>query len=255
VIEKRDPSYPSRPKAADVMVQEVIGMLVGGELKPGDRLGSESDLIRRFGFSRAVVREALRVLESEGVVTVKPGPHGGIFCGSPGVTQIARSIDLYGALHDITPEDLAEARLELEVVVARLAAVRRTEGDLETLDRLNVEWMEGIARYDRDGAAQVNVDFHMAMTEAAHNPVFLAMMDALEGLLYSTALEPKYPVRQLDYVVNAHEYVLRPIRARDADEAAVQMRRHLEIFRPLGWREMPEAHLALEGHGSSRDGR
>ena len=89
------------------------------------------------------------------------------------------------------------------------------------------------------------MDFHIAMTEAAHNPVFVAIMDALEGLLYRTALEPKYPMRQLDYVVNAHEYVLRPIRAKDADEAAVQMRRHLEIFRPLGWREMPEAHLAL----------
>ena len=110
------------------MVQEVSGMLVAGELKPGDRLGSESDLIRRFGFSRAVVREALRLLERDGVVIVKPGPHGGIFCGCPGVAQITRSIDLYGALHDITPEDLAEARLELEVVVARLAAVRRDGG-------------------------------------------------------------------------------------------------------------------------------
>ena len=227
------------------MVQEVSGMLVGGELKPGDRLGSESDLIQRFGFSRAVVREALRLLERDGVVTVKPGPHGGIFCGSPGVTQITRSIDLYGALHDITPEDLAEARLELEVVVARLAAVRRTEKDLVVLERLNAEWVEDIARYDRDGAAQVNVDFHIAMAQAAHNPVFTAVMDALEGLLYRTALEPKYPVRQLDYVVNAHEYVLRPIRERDVDEAAAQMRRHLEIFRPLGWREMPKAHLQL----------
>jgi GntR family transcriptional regulator, transcriptional repressor for pyruvate dehydrogenase complex len=227
------------------MVQEVIGMLVGGDLKPGDRLGSESDLIQRFGFSRAVVREALRVLESEGVVTVKPGPNGGIFCGSPGVDQITRSIDLYGALHDITPEDLAEARLELEVVVARLAAVRRTDEDLAALERLNAAWVRQIAQYDRDGAAQVNVDFHIALTQAAHNPVFMAIMDALEGLLYRTALEPKYPVRQLDYVVNAHEYVLRPIRSRDADEAAAMMRTHLEIFRPLGWREMPEAHLAL----------
>jgi GntR family transcriptional regulator, transcriptional repressor for pyruvate dehydrogenase complex len=238
-------SHLHRPKAADVMVHEVIGMLAGGDLRPGDRLGSESDLIQRFGFSRAVVREALRVLEREGVVAVKPGPNGGIFCEMPGVAQITRSIDLYGALHDITTEDLAEARLELEVVVARLAAVRRTEDDLAALERLNSDWIANIANYDRDGAAQVNVEFHIALTQAAHNPVFTAIMDALEGLLYRTALGPQYPVRQLDYVVNAHEYVLRPIREKDADQAAAQMRRHLEIFRPLWWREIPEAHLQL----------
>ena len=233
-----------RPRSADVMVQRLTEMVVARQYKAGERIGSEQDLIKHFGVSRAVVREALRILEREGVVTVKPGPTGGVFCAYPTIQSLSRSIDLYGAFHDVTPEDLVEARMELEVLTARLAAVRATAADLEKLERLNQEWIRLIGVEQTEAAARINVEFHVALTEAAHNPVFVAFIDALEGLLYETALEPKYPDRRLDYVVYSHEVILEAVRQRDPDEAAARMRRHLEIFRPNAWKKAEGADRA-----------
>jgi GntR family transcriptional repressor for pyruvate dehydrogenase complex len=236
----------TRPRSADILVDAITHMVGRGECLPGDRIGSEQDLISQFGVSRAVVREALRLLERDGLVSVKPGPAGGIFCGAPGTIPLTRSIGLYGSFHDVTPDDLVEARVELEVLTARLAAIRATEDDLRSLFDFNEAWKQLILTGDREAAARANVSFHLAVTQAAHNPVFEAFIDALEGLLYETALEPEYPDRQLDYVVYSHEYVLSPIRLREPGEAAVRMRQHLEIFRPNAWRK---------SHGDSFDPR
>jgi GntR family transcriptional repressor for pyruvate dehydrogenase complex len=216
-----------------VLINEVTSMVSRGRCKPGERLGSEQDLIQRYGVSRAVIREGLRVLERDGLVTVKPGPSGGIFFSLPDVEPLSRFIDLYGAVHDVTPDDLVEARMELEVVTTRLAAVRADEDDLADLERLNGEWMECLlGEGDTDAQARVNVQFHIALARAAHNPVFVAFIDALEGLLYETALAPESSDRRLDYVVYSHEYILRHVRGRDVDRAGMAMRQHLETFRP-----------------------
>lgn len=213
-------------------------MISSGRCTSGERLGSEQDLIQRYGVSRAVVREGLRVLERDGLVTVKPGPSGGIFCSLPDVEPLTRFMDLYGAVHDVTPEDLVEARMELEVVTTRLAAVRADEDDLAELERLNRAWMDLLGGGDTDAQARMNVRFHIALTRAAHNPVFVAFIDALEGLIYETALVPEYPDRRLDYVVYSHEYILQHVRARDPNLAGSAMRHHLEIFRPNAWRNV-----------------
>ena len=205
-----------------------------------ERIGSELDLIKHFGVSRAVVREALRILERDGVITVKPGPAGGIFCAYPSSLPLSRSLDLYRAFHDVTPDDLVEARVELEVLTARLAAMRAREDDLANLSRLDREWQRLIGVEQTEAAARINVEFHVALTRAAHNPVFVAFIDALEELLYESALEPKYPDRRLDYVVRSHEIILEAVRARDPDEAAARIRHHLEIFRPNAWNKSAE---------------
>lgn len=239
-------SKVTRPRSADILVDAITQMVGRGECLPGDRIGSEQDLINQFGVSRAVVREGLRILERDGLVSVKPGPTGGVFCASPGTVSLSRSIGLYGTFHDVKPDDLVEARVELEVLTARLAAIRATEDDLRVLADLNEAWKRLIGQGDTEAAARSNVAFHVALTGAAHNPVFVAFIDALEDLLYETALDPQYPDRQLDYVVYSHEYVLSPIKLRDPDEAATRMRQHLEIFRPNAWRK---------SHGQSFDAR
>ena len=222
-----------RPRSADNMVRELTAAVTRGEVKPGERIGSELDLIQRFGVSRAVVREALRLLERDGIVSVKPGPSGGIFGGYPGVQSLVRSIDVYGMFHDVTPDHLIEARIELEVLTAGLAAVRADADDLAALRRLNGEWVRLAAAADSAAAARLNVEFHVALTRAAHNPVFVAFIDALEGLLYASALAHR-AVDVGPEVVYSHEQVLDAVLRRQPAEAAARMREHLERFRPIG---------------------
>ena len=79
----------------------------------------------------------------------------------------------------------------------------------------------------------VSLDYHSFENHVAR---FVAFMDALEDLLYETALEPSYPDRRLDYVVYSHEIILEAVRSGNADEAASRMRAHLHTFRPNAWR-------------------
>lgn len=235
-----------RPRAAEILIDEILDSIARGQVKPGDRLGSENDLIRRFGLSRAVVREALRILEREELVLVKPGPSGGIFCHSPGVRPLRRSIDLYGAFHGFRPQELAEARLELEVIAARLAAERATEMDLERLEELNQSWINRVGNGDLDGGARVNVQFHLALAAAAHNPVLVFFMNALEGLLFENAFGFGYPSRRRNYVAHSHEELLEPVRRRDPVGAASTMRRHLNVFRYRGGALPPYSPEAVD---------
>ena len=230
----------ARQRSADMVVHHITRMVLERPYSHGERIGSESELVDHFGVSRAVVREGLRLLEREGVVTVKPGPAGGIFSAHPTSVPLSRSIDMYGAFHDVTQDDLVEARMELEVLTARLAAARATEEDLSELERHNREWIRLIGEGDTDAQARANVQFHVALTRAAHNPVFVAFIDALEALLYEAALTPAYPDRRFDYVVYSHEYILQHVRRGSVNEAGAAMRRHLETFRPNAWRKTRE---------------
>ncbi len=234
-----------RPRSADILVDEIIRKISRGEYLDGARIGSEQDLIDHFGLSRAVVREGLRILEREGLVTVKPGPTGGIFSRVPDVRPLSRLLDVYGSIHDVTMDDLIEARMELEVLTARLAAERATEDDIKRLEQHDADWKRLVAEGDTEGAARANVGFHVSLAASAHNPVFVVFMDALEGLVYETALEPQYPVRLLDYVVYSHQYVLDAVRRRDVREAADLMRKHLQIFRPNAWDKSRRAGAVL----------
>lgn len=241
-----------RQRAADLMVSEILESVASGSLRPGDRLGSELDLIRHFGLSRAVVREALRILEREEIVHIKPGPNGGVFCKSPGTLPLARSIDAYGLFHQFRPDDLAEARLELEVVAVRLAAERATRLDLEELERHERRWVDAVERADLDGAARANAAFHLALARVAHNPVITFFMDALEHVLFESALELGYPQRRAGYVAMSHRELLEPVKRRDATGAGEAMRHHLQTFRYKGLQSQNRDKGVKAGSTTSR---
>jgi GntR family transcriptional repressor for pyruvate dehydrogenase complex len=230
-----------RPRSADLMVQELVDRISAGGIAPGDRIGSEQDMIQDFGVSRSVVREALRLLERDGIVRVKPGPSGGVFATRPGSQPLARSIDLYGAFHDVDLGNLVEARIELEVVTAGLAASRATDEDIRELERLETKWLDYSSSVkSREEIAELNVDFHRALTRAAHNPVFEAIVDALGGLLFEAALSPEVPDPRVDSFAHSHDEILDAVRCRDSQRAGEAVRKHIETFRP-DWRKEMDA--------------
>jgi GntR family transcriptional regulator, transcriptional repressor for pyruvate dehydrogenase complex len=230
-----------RPRSADLMVQELVDRISAGGIAPGERIGSEQDMIEDFGVSRSVVREALRLLERDGIVRVKPGPSGGVFATRPGSQPLARSIDLYGAFHDVDMGNLVEARIELEVITAGLAAKRATAEDVAEMERLEAKWIDySNAVRSREEIAAVNVDFHRAVTRAAHNPVFEAMVDALGGLLFEAALSPEVPDSRVDTYSHSHDEILAAVKSRDSQRAGEAVRTHIETFRP-DWRKEMEA--------------
>lgn len=235
----RESSRLPRIRLADTLVTAIIERIARGEMEAGSRIGSELEIMQQYGLSRSIVREALRMLERDGLVSVRSGPNGGVFARNPGMLPLSRSLDLFSTFHDIGPEKLVEARLELEVLTARLAASRRQETHLEELERLNAEWKRLLQAEDIEAAAGANVEFHLALARAADNPFLEAFIRALKHLMYETALENPYGSRGLGYAMSSHEGIIEALRQKDSRGAVSQMRKHQNAFRPR-WFPEPE---------------
>src|SRR5271167_1979222 len=116
-------STPTRvPKAAEIVARTLRRMVVEGELKDGDFLPNEAELINHFGVSRSTVREALRLLESDGLVEVRRGSRSGARVRMPGFEIVARPVSLLLQVSTATIADVMTARSAIEAVAARLLA-------------------------------------------------------------------------------------------------------------------------------------
>lgn len=216
------------------IVDQVRAALFRGEIKPGDLLGSETDLARRFGVSRVPVRDAFKALQGLGIIEVKMGPNGGarIASGDPGRFADALAVQLQ--LVGIASEELLEAQLAVEMMATELAAKRATREDIEALHATLSE-LQTIASKPLTAAAakrftEFAMQFHVALIDAAHNRALSAQFKALH-----LVLEPIYARRASEViikrVVSTNRRVLDAVETGDAERACALVRRRLEIVR------------------------
>jgi DNA-binding FadR family transcriptional regulator len=213
---------------------QIRGALFSGQIKAGDRLGSESQLAVRFGVSRMAVRDALRSLAAIGIVEVRVGAKGGIFIAHGNADHFADALAVQLKLIGLTAEELFDAQIAIEVTSAGLAARRATEADLKTLRALLRELQAlaqpGLRRSDEASFAATSMRFHEALVEAAHNRALSAQFKALRFVL-----EPVYRERTTNEVagrvVGSHKTLLACIENHDADSARALMLRRLEVIR------------------------
>lgn len=169
-------------KISDVITHQIESLILEGGLKPGDRLPPERELAARFEVSRPSLREAIRKLETRGLVETRRG--GGTYVSS--LLDASFANPLMGLLHN-HPEalyDLVEMRHSLESVAAYYAAVRGTAEDKSAL-RARFEAMIAVHGSDPQTDAKLDTEYHIAIAEAAHNVVLLYIMRGLFNLLHS----------------------------------------------------------------------
>jgi GntR family transcriptional regulator, transcriptional repressor for pyruvate dehydrogenase complex len=118
------------PKTAELIATLYRRQIVRGELRPGDTLPSEQQLMAQFGVSRPTLREAFRILETENLISVKRGSRGGARVAQPSLSVAARYVGLLLQVQGTTIADIYEARAILEPACARLLARHRTKQDL-----------------------------------------------------------------------------------------------------------------------------
>ena len=166
------------------IVQQVEESIVKGTLKPGDQLPPERELAEEFGVSRTAVREAVKALREKGLVEAYPGR--GTFITDGTSHAIRQSLDRIAKIGQ--PEGsafLAEVRAILEPEIAALAAVRASEQELASM-REPISVMDE-AREDPDAFIEADLDFHLALAEAAANPLILSLIDSIVALLREQA--------------------------------------------------------------------
>jgi GntR family transcriptional repressor for pyruvate dehydrogenase complex len=207
------------------IVQQIEESVLNGSLKPGDQLPAERELAQRLGVSRTAVREAVKTLREKGLVEAYSGR--GTFITN-GTSQAARqSFDLMVKIgqQEGSPH-LAELRLILEPGIAAVAAARVKEEDLAAM-------REAVAVMDRSqkdpGAyIEADLDFHLALAEAAANPLILSLIDSIVGLLREQRIKifnvEGGPQRGQFH----HKRILEAVERHDPEMARNAMRAHLE---------------------------
>ena len=206
------------------IVQQIEESILGGALKPGDQLPAERELAQQFGVSRTAVREAVKCLREKGLLEAFSGK--GTFVTNSTSQAIRQSLDLMTRIGQ--PEGLmhlVELRQILEPEIAALAAARMDDQLLTTM-REAVYTMDNHL-HDADIYIEADLDFHLAMAEAAGNPLVLSLLDSIVGLLR----EQRLRIFRVDGGPERgqfhHKRILEAIERRSPKAARELMRAHL----------------------------
>jgi GntR family transcriptional repressor for pyruvate dehydrogenase complex len=214
-----------QPIRSTQVAEQLTETILDGKLKPNELLPPERVLAAQLGVSRNVVREAVKVLQSRGLLTIRHGV--GILVNetSSEPLQHAFTQALHGQADALLK--LTEVRLLVEVEMASLAAQRGTKADLKKIRRA-FEGMEATVDEPRE---YVNFDreFHSALAAATQNTVFALVMEATAALTREARVYSLKAGASLDESLRIHRAILEAVESRDATAAAAHMHEHLKI--------------------------
>lgn len=209
------------------IVEQIKAAIRAGEVSPGDRLPPERELTALFGVSRVTVRDALRVLEANGLVEIRVGAGGGAFVTAPDTGDVGEGISNMLLMRSASPEDVTETRMILEVGMLPLVCERATEEDLAALEAICDEAEESL-KGDSDYDVALSAEFHSGLALATHNEVIRLLADPLHRPLESSLRKAKSRAPEMgEEGTREHRALIAAIRERDADKAQGIMRRHL----------------------------
>lgn len=215
-------SRVSRPRLYEQLVAQLLDFIESAELGPGDLLPAERDLAERLGVSRATLAQALVALEVLGVIDVQHGT-GAVLVYRPNVPAVIKGL----REHRSRLPEIVEARSTLEVKLAELAAVRRTDQDMQAIDAAIAAMTEEVASGSR--GAHGDELFHQAVTAAAHSAVLGQLMAFIAEMILETRLESLGQPGRPEQSIASHRKIADAIRAQDAAGAASAMMAHIDL--------------------------
>ncbi|MET0886832.1 MAG: FCD domain-containing protein [Mycetocola sp.] len=215
---------------------QLEALIVSGSIKPGERLPVESDLIVALGVSRSTVREALRVLSTQGLIRTVRGVNGGNFVSDVNIDAVGEFLEsrlgLLTATTHVNQRQLREVRELMEVPAARFAAARRTQEDLDVLRKL-VTPQSTRVHSGADPRLDRSADFHDAVLVAAHNEVLTSLAAPVVHVVRQNTLSGTRLSADWERGDRDHALIFACIEAGDEDAAAEAMRQHLDFAEGL----------------------
>jgi GntR family transcriptional repressor for pyruvate dehydrogenase complex len=218
-----------KTRIPEEIADRVRRLILDRTFRPGQPLPSERVLARRFGVSRGSIRDALRMLETVGLLEARHGQ--GTFPRELSVDRLVTPIASVITFQRDLQEELMDVRRMFEPAVARAAASRVTDDDLAEMERV----LEAQRRKLKTGQSAIGEDtaFHAVLARATRNRVAVRIMETLNDLLIEsrklTLRQKGRPERSL----SGHEAIVAAMRRRDPDAAAQAMRAHIDQIADL----------------------
>jgi DNA-binding FadR family transcriptional regulator len=213
-------------KLTEAIARLIVDDIVARDLPAGAALPTEADMALHFDVSRATVREALRILETNGLVQVRPGRYGGPQVGAADPVAFGRSLTWFLQLRRTHFWEVLEARVILEPLMASLAAQRRSPSTRDEL-RAAVDAHRGLDPDDNGAYLAATQEFHGLIAGISGNGVLDLFGRALKEIYTERAIAELRPAARQKEVLDEHERVVEAILAGDADRAEHTMREHM----------------------------
>jgi GntR family transcriptional repressor for pyruvate dehydrogenase complex len=219
----------NRPKkTAMLLAQKIVGEITDDGLESGTPLPPESQMLAEYGVARGTLREALRFLEIQGVITIKTGPGGGPVVGQADSRALGSMIAMLLQMHHTPFRAIVEARQVIEPVLAAKAALRVETAELVEIHNSILRMEENLD--DLDFFLEENQNFHSLLALAAGNQVFGLMIQSLNWITDGSPLGVDYPRAQRESVTKEHRRIYHAVESHDPEQAEASMRVHLGDF-------------------------
>ncbi|GGI71434.1 FadR/GntR family transcriptional regulator [Shewanella gelidii] len=213
-------------KASDRVLQQLKSAIFNGQFSAGDKLPSERELIENFQVSRTVVREAIKVLEASGLIEIKQGAMGGAFVKLMNFEHLSSATKDLFFMNQMTFREICEARLEIEPLVARLAAENCSAEDAE---RLRFACQNESATLEYPETVILRSKVHYILAEMCNNRYLTAIVKSMIELVGKITKQFEPDTDQI-HPAGLHDVIVEAVIAGDAETAEREMREHLKYF-------------------------
>jgi GntR family transcriptional repressor for pyruvate dehydrogenase complex len=224
------------PKAAELLAARIRGQIIRSELKEGDALPAESELMERFGVSRPTLREAIRVLEMESLLRMRRGSRGGALVTAPDPRVAARAVGVLLQLRGVNLRDIHEARTMIEPMAARqIAETKNSRSVIETLRQINEAGRDTVRDFRE--FPHHSWLFHKGLVEGTRNQTLTVLVqmiaDIIEIQVTRRYTRPMLPAEAEEQIrlnvrsVHANDKLLKLLESHDADGAETYWTKHL----------------------------
>ena len=226
-----------RRRVHESVADQIRQAIFGGLLTPGHKLPPEREMAERFQTSRVALREALRSLEKEGMITIKQGFGGGAFVGDfdNALRVLLDSLNTVVKLGRAKSAHLSEVRAILEPEITSLASLRATSADLRAIEavvlaqerKLQAGELHRELESGSGPSGRGCLEFHSRVAEAAHNPVLNIVANAVNESIREPISRSKLTYEMRSRVVASHRNIFEAVRSRDVMRARNAMTQHI----------------------------
>jgi GntR family transcriptional repressor for pyruvate dehydrogenase complex len=222
----------NKVRTFEKIAYEIESLIRSGYLKVGDFLPGERSLAVKLGVSRTSVREALRYLQSENIVTTIPGEGTKIIADD--ISVISETFSEAVGLSQLISLDLMEARKVIEVKNACFAAERATKTDLKRIEEILNNLYKALRANDEEEQERLNIPFHYAIARATHNVILVKMFAYISKIMQENITRRKFAISKdpayAEIIYNQHVSIYNAIRKGQCNEASQLMFHHFEEF-------------------------